>query len=88
MAIKSAKVNIAGTAVELVASVGVPGYSIALRNTHVTESIWVGGPDVTTVNGFEILPTQLISLDLFNQNTLYAISDGTTVVASLLWTGA
>jgi hypothetical protein len=69
-----------GTAVQAIATA-------TAKNTHeismelgANKNIWVGGSEVTSITGFEIVKGGVTTLKIGNGDVLYAISDAADTV--------
>ena len=54
---------------------------------HATATVWIGGDDVTTANGFAALLDKVITerYPVDNSNKMYLISDTVGVSVKMLW---
>ena len=59
------------------------GRKATIRNTDATNSVFLGGPAVTTATGYELKAGQVLQLDGF-MDDLYAIATGATVRVDVL----
>lgn len=87
--IGSASVTVTTAATLLTTGVetdGRAGRSIAVRNNGLS-SVFLGGPTVTAVTGWELLPDEEISFDLGKLDVLYGIVASGTVAVKILQVG-
>lgn len=63
--------NVARTAV------GAVGYSVVATNRDGTNSVDVGGADVTAGGGMELPPGESVSVDVSGNEVMYAIAAAT-----------
>ena len=84
--VKSTTTTVTGTAGKVPATALAGRESIAIYNIdNSSETIWCGGSDVTSVNGFPLTSSApAISLDLDSSVDVYCISDGASVDARSL----
>lgn len=75
MAVDQGRVTVTTTATEVV--VGVRGAG----TVKFSADVCVGGPDVTTANGFPLSAGDTLSLDLARSDALYAITASGTATA-------
>jgi hypothetical protein len=62
--------------------------SVAITNLSGTETIWIGGPDVTVAEGYRLLPGAEVAADPENRRDLpYAIAAVPGVEVAVLRTG-
>ena len=47
---------------------------LQLHNNDNTDSVYIGGPDVTTANGLKLTKEQSIEITLHQANTVYCVS--------------
>lgn len=91
MAHSQAQVSVGVTATRLDAiddsGDGVTGEAITVRNAHATDSVFLGGADVTTANGFELVAGAAYSDTLMTGDALYAIKAATTATVHVLRRG-
>jgi len=80
------RVTVTGTATLIVEGQG-NGVTIAVLNTHATEVIALGGPDVTFAEGYPLSGGAAIGYVADDGDDLYGISDGSSVVAAVLRQG-
>lgn len=65
------------------------GSSLAIRNRHATESIFVGGAGVTTATGFEVLAGESLTLDLSaGSDEVWAVAAADGVPVHVIAAGA
>jgi len=78
--IKSSTTTVAGTAVKVPGTALAGRESVALYNvTNATETVWCGGSDVSSANGFPLTSSApAITIDLDDSVDVYCISDGTS----------
>lgn len=86
MAFKSTRVNV-GTTVTLIinpknASSGNP-WRVKVRNLSATTPIFVGGEDVTALNGLEVPAATTLDFILVEGDALYGVAAATQEVAVL-----
>ena len=82
----SGRVAVDGTAPAVVEGQG-NGMTIAVKNTHATETVCVGGNGVTFADGYPLGPGEAIGFVADDGDVLYAVSDGSTVVVAVLRQG-
>lgn len=95
MAIQSAQVTVGATTVLLAtAEYGEGKVKIYITNTSATDHIWVGGANVTTSNGYEVVSSNGSTIanrqefEVFGGESLYAITTaGKTVTVGVLTVG-
>jgi hypothetical protein len=46
-----------------------------IHNNDNTDSVYIGGPDVTTSNGLKLLKQDSLEITLHQANTVYCVSD-------------
>lgn len=51
---------------------------IAIQNVDSTDTVYVGGEDVTTSNGYPLAPGEAISLDLIVGDEVWVIASANT----------
>ncbi len=57
---------------------------IYFENTDAANTVWVGGSDVTVSIGLPIGPTMIMPMELWQSDTLYAVTNGPTVVVAVM----
>lgn len=89
MSVSAARVTVGGTATALNTDTDTTsGTSLVVTNRDTSESVDLGGADVTSGGGFELKAGESVSADLGAGEQLYAISDGTEVRVDVLRSGA
>lgn len=63
------------------------GQHCMVRNRDVSASIFVGGPDVTAAAGFEVLPGEVVPVDLLPADQLYGITATGSVICHVIQAG-
>lgn len=63
------------------------GQHLLVRNTNGSTSVFVGGGDVTTADGFEVTAGESLSVDLTRGDSLYAVVASGTVDCAVLQAG-
>lgn len=91
MALASQQVSVSTTAVNLLsgfttgASIG-DQLPIVIRNTQASggTTLYIGGPGVTTGNGFPLYPQESIPAQLLQSDVPYGIVGGGTITVAVL----
>lgn len=88
MALKAAKVTITTTPTRINApeTDSVSGQSVTLTNPPGGATVYIGGQDVTTTDGFPLPSGGSIALELDAAEVAYAVTAGTQTV-NCLWRG-
>lgn len=55
----------------------------AIRNTDPSAIVYLGGDDVTTANGFPVLPDEAVTVPVAGREQLYAVATATAEVRVL-----
>lgn len=85
MAFQPARVTVTTTATLLTEAPDdyIKGQTVLVRNRG-SASIFVGGPDVTADDGFEVQADELLSVDVDVDERLYGITASGTVLCHVL----
>lgn len=93
MAVKSVQVSV-GTVATVISgtdpgdgNAAPDGQSIAIANPAGGVNVYLGGADVTTANGYLLLPGEKAGVDLAGREVLYACVGSGTQVVYVLRTG-
>lgn len=62
----------------------IKGQNIVIKNVDNSETVYLGGEDVTTSNGFALAPNTSISFNMEHLQNLYAISTSSVDIC-ILW---
>jgi hypothetical protein len=91
VAIQTAHVSVAGTAVNLLTGfVNAASISdqlpVAIRNMQAAggTTAWIGGPDVSSSNGFPLYGQESFPMQLLTSDTPYAVSDSGTITLAVM----
>lgn len=89
MTVQSSQTAVGTTAVALIGAgdTGHPGGQVTVRNADVTNAVHLGGPDVTTANGFTLASGGQVTLELQQGDVLYAVA-AVSATCHVLRTGA
>ena len=80
-------VAVPGAAVPLPAQPQICGLTVRARLANVG-TVYVGGPDVTAANGFELAPGEALSVDVADSAAVYVDADTAGDGVCLLWVSA
>lgn len=88
--IVATRVSVGNTAVALVGpdDNNHPGGEVLVRNRDATNDLFLGGPNVTTGNGYLVSPGQEVRLTLHQGDALYGIASVISAVTHVLRAGA
>lgn len=57
---------------------------VLIRNLDAAVTIWIGGPDVSATNGYELLPGESLPMSLYGSSEIpYAFAVGTPKLSVL-----
>lgn len=88
MAVKASRVNVTSAATAVNSSVpSTTGQKCMVRNRDLSASIFLGGANVTTATGFEVLAGEAVTVDLQPGDALFAIAATGSIVCHVLETG-
>ena len=73
MAVSSGKVTV-GTAATLIDTTDVMPWHIQVANNDNTDTVFLGGPDVTATTGMALQKLEHVSFDMQPLDRLYAVS--------------
>lgn len=72
--LRSQQITVGSTAQAIPASPYEYRRAIAIYNESTTSVVYIGGPDVTTANGFPLLPGEKFAIDASAKAIVYAIT--------------
>ena len=91
MPVSSVQVSVSTTAVALVAApfTNLDGTiqdptPVILENTHATATVYIGGPGVTSSNGYPLTAGSSLPMQLINSDIPYGVTASGTVVVAVL----
>jgi hypothetical protein len=90
MTVHAARVSVTNTATRIDGSADAdysPGEQCMVRNRDTTNSVFLGGSDVTAAAGFEVLPGEAVPISLVAGDTLWGITASATVVCHVIQSG-
>ena len=63
----------------------VMGHKVVIKNTHASEDLILGGPAVTTANGFRLAFGQTLLVELGDPEAIYGICVTGPITADVLY---
>lgn len=72
--ISSGQVTI-GTTPTLIDGTSTSDFRLTIHNMNNDDAIYIGGPNVTTTNGMQLLKLETLQLDMSPMSELYAVAD-------------
>lgn len=90
MAVKAQRVTVTTTATRIDATAErdlSAGQRCMVRNRDASLSVFLGGADVTAAAGFEVLPGESVPVDLFTNDTLWAITASGSALCHVIQAG-
>lgn len=79
----SQQITVGGSAQAIPANPYEYRRAIAIYNESTTASVYIGGSNVTTSNGFPILPGEKFSIDISARGIIYAIASSSVSIRIL-----
>ncbi len=74
MAISSGRITV-GTVASIIDGTFNSNFRLIVHNNDNTDAVYLGGPDVTTTNGLQLLKQETLQLDMNPLESVFAISD-------------
>jgi hypothetical protein len=73
MAISSGRITV-GTVASIIDGTFNSNFRLIVHNNDNTDAVYLGGPDVTTTNGLQLLKQETLQLDMNPLESVYAVS--------------
>jgi hypothetical protein len=74
MAISSGRITV-GTVPSIIDGTFNSNFRLIVHNNDNTDAVYLGGPDVTTTNGLQLLKQETLQLDMNPLESVFAVSD-------------
>ena len=73
MAVSSGRITV-GTAATIIDGTFNSNFRLIVHNNDNTDAVYLGGPDVTTANGLQLLKQETLQLEMNPLESVYAVS--------------
>jgi len=73
MAVSSGVITV-GTAATIIDGTFNSNFRLIVHNNDNTDAVYLGGPDVTTANGLQLLKQETLQLEMNPLESVYAVS--------------
>ena len=73
MAISSGRITV-GTVASIIDGTFNSNFRLIVHNNDNTDAVYLGGPDVTTANGLQLLKQETLQLEMNPLESVYAVS--------------